>query len=77
MMAETLAVVGVASPFLREGRRLTYVLTLRTDPDVDGPRAPRLALKVMARRFGLRCVALRAETPVLDEGPESRVARVI
>jgi hypothetical protein len=42
--------------------RPTYVLRLRPEPGVAGLRALRAALKVLLRRFGLRCIELREET---------------
>ncbi len=41
--------------------RPVYLLRLRADPDVDAIRALRSALKLLARRFGLRCVSLTTE----------------
>lgn len=38
--------------------RPTYVLRLQPEPGVVGIRALRAALKVLLRRFGLRCVAI-------------------
>jgi hypothetical protein len=32
------------------------VITLRTEPGTDGPRAVRALLKLALRAFGLRCI---------------------
>ena len=39
-------------------RRETYIVTLRSEPGIDGIRALRVALKVLLRRFGLRCISI-------------------
>jgi len=39
----------------------TYILKLRPAPGSDGIRMLRLALKVLLRRFGLRCVSVERE----------------
>jgi hypothetical protein len=39
-------------------KRPQYLLRLRPEPHVDNPiRALRLALKLLLRKFGLRCVS--------------------
>ena len=38
--------------------RPTYLVTLRAEPDIDGIRNLRLALKFLLRRFHLRCIAV-------------------
>ena len=48
--------------------RPTYVLRLRPEPGVDAVRALRGALKVLLRRFGLRCVEVR-KVPERDGSP--------
>jgi hypothetical protein len=49
--------------------RLTYVVTLRAEPNCDDPvRALRAALKLLLRRFGLRCVSVEERKPAeLDD----------
>jgi hypothetical protein len=39
--------------------RPTFIVRLRPEPGVDAVRALRSALKVLLRRFGLRCVEVR------------------
>jgi hypothetical protein len=41
--------------------RPTYVLRLRPEPDVDGIRALRAALKVLLRRFGLKAIEVKQQ----------------
>jgi hypothetical protein len=41
---------------LRAKERLTYRVTFRPEPGVDGIRALRALLKSSLRRFGLRCI---------------------
>lgn len=43
--------------------RPEYVLTLRPEPGVDGTQALRGSLKVLLRRFGLRCVRATVADP--------------
>jgi hypothetical protein len=38
-----------------------FVLRLVPLPDVDGIRALRAALKVLLRRFGLRCTSIKQD----------------
>lgn len=38
-----------------------YILRLTPAPGTDGIKALRLALKVLLRRFGLRCVSVEQE----------------
>jgi hypothetical protein len=43
--------------------RQVYVLSVRAEPGVDVIRALRALLKVMLRRFGLRCLDVRHQRP--------------
>jgi hypothetical protein len=44
--------------------RISYVVTLRVEPHcVDSTRALRRALKVLLRRFGLRCIDVSEAAP--------------
>ena len=54
--------------------RPTFVLVLRPEPGVEPIRALRAALKVLLRRFGLRCVGVTEE---LDQGGEAMSKREI
>jgi hypothetical protein len=40
-----------------------FVIRLRAAPKVDAIRTLRVALKVLGRRFGLRAISVRAESP--------------
>ena len=42
--------------------RPIFVIKLRPEPGVDGVRALRRALKVLLRRFRLRCTDIRQES---------------
>ena len=42
--------------------RPIYIIRLRAQPDVDAIRALRNALKVLLRRFGLKCLSIEVET---------------
>jgi hypothetical protein len=39
-----------------------FLVRLRALPGADGVRALRAALKVLLRRFGLKCVSIETET---------------
>lgn len=41
--------------------RPIYTLTIRPEPQIDGIRALRAAIKVLGRRFGLRVVAIHEQ----------------
>jgi hypothetical protein len=41
--------------------RPTFTLVLRPEPHVDAIRAVRGALKVLRRRFGLKCISIAKE----------------
>lgn len=47
----------------RRVKRQTFLLRLRPEPGVDGVRALRSALKSILRRFGLKALDVREETP--------------
>lgn len=58
--------------------RPVYVLRLRPEPGVVDPmKALGMAIKVLSRRFGLRCTALRCEPPMLDQSLQGDVANVV
>jgi hypothetical protein len=42
---------------------MTFIMTLRSEPGVDGIRMLRALLKLAWRRFGLRCIAAREIRP--------------
>jgi hypothetical protein len=44
-------------------QRPNYVLTLRAEPNVDAIRSLRFALKILFRRLGLKCIAIREDKP--------------
>jgi hypothetical protein len=52
--------ISTAAKRKRPGRP-TFTLRLRAEPHVDPVRALRAALKVLFRRFGLRCVSARED----------------
>jgi hypothetical protein len=54
--------------------RPVYVLHLRPESGVDAALALRAALKTLLRTFGLRCVSIRRELPMLEEPGEHRIA---
>jgi hypothetical protein len=45
----------------------TFVITLRAAPDVDAIRALRWALKLLLRKFGLRCVSIEQTKEIARE----------
>ena len=49
-----------------EGRP-TYHLIVRAEPRVDEVRALRALLKMMLRRFGLRCLSVKPEVQTENE----------
>jgi hypothetical protein len=46
--------------------RPVFVVRLRADPEIDGIKALRLALKILWRRFGLKCLSAQIEKPKDD-----------
>jgi hypothetical protein len=56
-------------------RRATYVVRLIAEPDVNEPiRGLRQFLKLVLRRFGLRCMSIIEENPMMDRDDEFRQA---
>jgi hypothetical protein len=56
-------------------RRMTYVVRLAPEPDVEEPiKALRQFLKLALRRFGLRCMSIIEENPMMDRDAEFRQA---
>jgi hypothetical protein len=47
--------------YMKPNDRPTYVVVLRPEPNIDGSRALRAALKFMLRKYGLRVVRMREE----------------
>jgi hypothetical protein len=51
------------APAPKASKRPVFRLLLRPEPNVDGESALRRALKVLLRRFGLRCVSVERVQP--------------
>jgi hypothetical protein len=47
-----------------------FLVRLRALPGVDAVRALRAALKVLLRRFGLKCLSIEVETASLEEAED-------
>ena len=55
--------------------RPTFIVALRPEPNVDGVRALRFALKVLKRRFGLQALSVFEKPKEIPDGlafPRSR-----
>jgi hypothetical protein len=48
--------------------RPIFVIRLTPGPGTDGIKALRLALKILWRRFGLRCLSAQIEKPGTGDG---------
>jgi hypothetical protein len=57
--------------------RPAFVVTLKAMPGVDPVIALRLALKVLRRAFGLQCVSIRRDAPLLEQSSQGDVANVV
>jgi hypothetical protein len=60
----------------RKDRR-SFVLTLRSEPNVDAIRSLRRALKTLLRRDGLKCIGIHESTADGREGPTQNKATPI